>query len=140
MDSMKEKLGLVHVYTGEGKGKTTAAMGLILRASGRGLRVTLLQFMKGRPTGELQALERLEGVQVYRAKEMTKFSFQMTETEKEAVRQRHDVLLRDVIGRCQTVRTCSSWTKPWAPWPQACWMKASCWISWIIDQPTWKWS
>lgn len=101
MDSMKEKLGLVHVYTGKGKGKTTAAMGLILRASGRGLRVTLLQFMKGRPTGELQALERLEGVQVYRAKEMTKFSFQMTETEKEAVRQRHDALLRDVIGRCR---------------------------------------
>lgn len=51
MDSMKEKLGLVHVYTGEGKGKTTAAMGLILRASGRGLRVTLLQFMKDVPPG-----------------------------------------------------------------------------------------
>lgn len=141
MDSMKEKLGLVHVYTGEGKGKTTAAMGLILRASGRGLRVTLLQFMKGRPTGELQALERLEGVQVYRAKEMTKFSFQMTETEK---RQCGSVMTSSCgmssAGAGQTVRTCSSWTKPWAPWPQACWMKASCWISWIIDQPTWKWS
>jgi cob(I)alamin adenosyltransferase len=37
-ESIQEKLGLIHVYTGAGKGKTTAAMGLILRASGRGLK------------------------------------------------------------------------------------------------------
>ena len=47
----KSKLGLIHIYTGDGKGKTTAALGLILRASGRALNVVLGQFLKGRETG-----------------------------------------------------------------------------------------
>jgi cob(I)alamin adenosyltransferase len=51
--------GLVQVYTGDGKGKTTAALGLALRACGSGLKVFLAQFAKGRPSGELSALERL---------------------------------------------------------------------------------
>ena len=48
--------GYLQIYTGNGKGKTTAAMGLALRAVGRGLHVYIGQFMKGRPTGELMAL------------------------------------------------------------------------------------
>ncbi len=51
--------GLVQVYTGDGKGKTTAALGLILRATGWGLRSLLLQFMKRQPSGEHQALRLL---------------------------------------------------------------------------------
>jgi cob(I)alamin adenosyltransferase len=51
--------GLVQVYTGEGKGKTTAALGLALRACGSGLKVFLAQFAKGRPSGELASLARL---------------------------------------------------------------------------------
>jgi cob(I)alamin adenosyltransferase len=48
--------GLVHVYTGNGKGKTTAALGLALRASGHGKKVYIIQFMKGRiDYGELKA-------------------------------------------------------------------------------------
>lgn len=58
--------GLIHVYTGDGKGKTTAALGLILRASGHGMRAVLVQFLKGGETGELRALERLGGVTVLR--------------------------------------------------------------------------
>ncbi len=50
--------GLVQVYTGDGKGKTTAALGLALRACGHGLHVFLAQFAKGQPTGELDALAR----------------------------------------------------------------------------------
>lgn len=50
--------GLVLVYTGDGKGKTTAAMGLALRASGHEQRVLVIQFMKGQPTGEVEALRR----------------------------------------------------------------------------------
>jgi cob(I)alamin adenosyltransferase len=52
------KKGLVQIYTGNGKGKTTAALGLSLRAAGRGLKVFIAQFVKGRFYGELEALER----------------------------------------------------------------------------------
>ncbi|WP_418763015.1 cob(I)yrinic acid a,c-diamide adenosyltransferase [Enteroscipio rubneri] len=51
--------GYVHVYTGDGKGKTTAAVGLSVRAAGAGLRVFFGQFMKNGDTGELEALHLL---------------------------------------------------------------------------------
>jgi cob(I)alamin adenosyltransferase len=58
--------GLVQVYTGDGKGKTTAALGLALRAAGHGLRVEIVQFMKGWPGyGELQGVERLPTVAIH---------------------------------------------------------------------------
>ena len=60
------KQGLIHLYTGEGKGKTTVALGLLLRAYGRGMRVVLVQFLKGRDTGELHVLDSLPGVTVFR--------------------------------------------------------------------------
>ncbi len=49
--------GLVQVYTGEAKGKTTAALGLVLRAAGWGLRAYIAQFMKQQPSGEEEALK-----------------------------------------------------------------------------------
>ena len=50
--------GYVQVYTGDGKGKTTAALGLALRAAGAGLRVFMAQFVKGMKYSELDAVER----------------------------------------------------------------------------------
>ena len=59
--------GLIQVYTGNGKGKTTAALGVALRAAGQGLRVYIAQFMKGGPEyGEVVALRQLANVTLER--------------------------------------------------------------------------
>lgn len=72
--------GLIHIYTGDGKGKTTAAIGLACRAAGAGKRVLVAQFLKGRDTGELVSLEKL-GIPVLRT-DVKKFVFAMTDEEK----------------------------------------------------------
>jgi cob(I)alamin adenosyltransferase len=53
--------GYVHIYTGDGKGKTTAAMGLALRAVGSGLKVAIILFMKNGAGGEFKAFEQFDG-------------------------------------------------------------------------------
>ncbi len=62
----KEK-GLLMVYTGEGKGKTTAALGQALRAAGHGYRVLVINFMKGRDYGELKAAHYLPQFEMLKA-------------------------------------------------------------------------
>lgn len=57
---MKEKRGFVHIYTGDGKGKTTAALGMAIRAAGWGWRVLIIQFLKGgKDYGERKAVDVL---------------------------------------------------------------------------------
>ena len=58
---MLEK-GYVHLYTGNGKGKTTAALGLALRAAGAGLKTIIIQFMKGQYYSELDSVKKLDGL------------------------------------------------------------------------------
>jgi len=80
---------MIHIYHGDGKGKTTAAMGLALRMIGTGKKAFIVQFLKGRPSGEIMALLKVEGVTVLRGKPETKFVFQMTQEERDAVCQLH---------------------------------------------------
>jgi len=75
--------GCVHVYTGNGKGKTTAAVGLAVRAAGQGLRVAFVQFLKTGASGEVPALEKL-GVTVVSPPAPEKFLWQMDAAEKMA--------------------------------------------------------
>lgn len=58
--------GLIHLYTGDGKGKTTAAIGLAMRAAGAGMKVVFAQFMKGRDTSELKSLCKIPEITVIR--------------------------------------------------------------------------
>lgn len=73
--------GLIHIYCGDGKGKTTAAVGLTVRCAGRGGRVLFIQFLKERETGELRILSSLPNVEIRRGKGSKKFTFQMSEAE-----------------------------------------------------------
>ncbi len=56
--------GYVHIYTGDGKGKTTASIGLAIRAAGRGMNVFMGQFMKGQRYGEIDTLDLIENIRV----------------------------------------------------------------------------
>ena len=86
---------MIHIYCGDGKGKTTAALGLALRAAGAGRRVHIYQFMKGSATSELVSLERL-GIQVKRLSRDYGFVKNMTGEEKSLVKAEHDAML----GEC----------------------------------------
>ena len=88
--------GLIHLYWGEGKGKTTAAMGLALRALGNGKRVVVVQFLKGGDSGEIPLLRSL-GAIVYRGKAGQKFVHQMDEAEKLQTRAMQTENLRQAL-------------------------------------------
>lgn len=78
--------GYIQVYTGDGKGKTTAALGLAVRAVGRGLKVIMVQFFKGRDTGELETAKSLAPYfLIMRYGVSTKFLSQMNDEEKTAL-------------------------------------------------------
>ncbi len=61
---MSDGEGIVMLFTGDGKGKTTAAVGAAVRAAGHGASVLIIQFMKGRLYGELVALEKIDNITV----------------------------------------------------------------------------
>lgn len=61
-----KRMGKVQVYTGDGKGKTTAAMGQAVRALGHGHRVLIIQFLKGRLSGEIEVLGKIGNVTIER--------------------------------------------------------------------------
>lgn len=79
---MKKETGLVHIYCGDGKGKTTTGMGLCVRAAGYGYLVLLYQFMKDNTTSERKILDEIENITIVDGLEKEKFSFTMTEQEK----------------------------------------------------------
>ncbi len=106
------ELGMVHLYWGEGKGKTTAAMGLALRALGNGCRVVVVQFLKGADTGEIPLLRQL-GAEVYRGKAGQKFVFQMNDAEKAATRALQNENLGAALARPADLlvldEACAAW-------------------------------
>lgn len=93
----KNDLGLVHIYCGEGKGKTTCSVGLTVRACGYGLHVLFMQFLKSGDSSELKILKSLPGIDVLGTKPIKKFSFQMTEEEKEETRQINAEQFADMV-------------------------------------------
>lgn len=91
--------GLIHIYCGDGKGKTTAAVGLAVRCAGRGNKVLLVQFLKSRDSGELYSLDKLPDIEIMRGKESKKFTFQMNEEEKHALLIEHNKMFEQVLAK-----------------------------------------
>ena len=81
---------MIHVYYGDGKGKTTAAMGLALRMLAAGGRVVVVQFLKDGKSGEARVLAERLGVPVFACAPMGKFTWEMTDEELATVRKTHD--------------------------------------------------
>lgn len=92
---------MIHLYCGNGKGKTTAAMGLALRAAGRGERVVIAQFLKGADSGERYALAKLPQVELLPLPEQVKFTFQMDEQERLEASRRCRALLDEARERAK---------------------------------------
>jgi cob(I)alamin adenosyltransferase len=92
---------VLHVYYGDGKGKTTAAMGLALRAHGAGLSPAVVQFLKDGTSGEVRALRDGLGVPVLANTPPVRFSFQMDAAEKAAVRRENDANLGGALARLE---------------------------------------
>ena len=86
---------MLHLYWGDGKGKTTAAMGLALRALGHGRRVVILQFLKDGSSGEIEMLRRC-GAVVY-ACPNAKFTWLMTDAERAEARRTNTRTLQTVL-------------------------------------------
>ena len=81
---MSDDRGLIHIYYGDGKGKTTAAFGLAFRCAGHGARVVVAQFLKNGKSGEVAAAAALPQITVLSMPGPVKFSFRMNEEEKAA--------------------------------------------------------
>jgi cob(I)alamin adenosyltransferase len=93
MSDRNERTGCVHIYHGDGKGKTTAAIGLAVRAAGRGLRVRILRLLKTDDSGEVNILNQIPGITVVPCGRCFGFTFRMTpEVKAEAARYYTDML------------------------------------------------
>ena len=90
--------GLIHLYFGDGKGKTTCAMGLVMRAAGRGKKILIHQFLKDNQSGERAILEKIPGITLIPGIEYNKFTFQMSAEELDEVREQNDGQLQYIAA------------------------------------------
>lgn len=88
---------MIQLYTGDGKGKTTAAIGQAVRAAGCGKKVILSQFMKGNDTGELHVLCDMENIEIIRSDKNFGFYSQMSEEDKRNITDIHNNILNSLI-------------------------------------------
>lgn len=92
--------GLIHIYHGDGKGKTTCAIGLAIRALGAGYKVLFVQFLKGNHTSELNVLHTLEGFEIVRCEKDYKFTWLLNEDELQSLKHDHTQMMHGVIKKC----------------------------------------
>ena len=93
---------LLHIYCGDGKGKTTAATGLAVRAAGSGMRVLFARFLKNEFSGELKILDRIPEIEVLHLEKSYGFFKTLSEKEQEEVREMYGRLWNTILGKIST--------------------------------------
>ncbi|MBO7386000.1 MAG: cob(I)yrinic acid a,c-diamide adenosyltransferase [Clostridia bacterium] len=91
----------LHVYTGNGKGKTTAAMGLALRSAGHGSKVLVAQFMKKGNSGELKAFGVFDNVRVMTAKPIKGFTSRLSPEDRSSARADQTAFAEEVAAQIE---------------------------------------
>lgn len=99
------KEGKIHIYAGDGKGKTTAAIGLSVRAAGYGYRVLFSQFLKDGQSSEIKILENISQIEVLQAQAIKKFVFAMNQQEKIETKQITEEYFAKLIIRLEEKKT-----------------------------------
>ena len=100
--NIKEELGLIHFYYGSGKGKTSAAIGVIIRALAYDLKIVYVQFLKNGMSSENIMLDKYSNVNIMYVNKMDKFTFDMNETELAEIKHLHNENLKKAIDLCET--------------------------------------
>ncbi len=88
----------IHLYVGDWKGKTTASVGLAVRAAGHDFQVLYMQFLKDDNSGEISVLRSIPGIAVVHSPFNCGFTFQMTEEQKRETAQEYDRMLDKAIA------------------------------------------
>ena len=91
------KQGLIHIYCGDGKGKTSAATGLAVRAAGCGMKVLFARFLKNEESGELKILDEVSKINVIHLERSYGFYNTLSEREKEEVRLMYEKLWHRIL-------------------------------------------
>lgn len=94
--------GLIHLYCGDGKGKTTASVGLAVRAAGAGKQVLFTQFFKDGSSGEIRILESIPGVRVLVCPTHYGLFRRMTQEQKVLAQRDYSTLLEQAIREAES--------------------------------------
>lgn len=95
---MSENNGLIHLYHGDGKGKSTCAFGLALRFSSYGKKVMIIQFLKDGSSGEIKALSNLDNVTILAKKVTSSFTWNMSDEEKSLTKELHNDEIKQALS------------------------------------------
>lgn len=91
-------MGFLHIYCGDGKGKTTAAIGLAIRAAGADMKVNFVQLMKGSATSELSSLKLIPNIKVSRCDRDFGFFRNMSAEDKAEITECHNNLIKKTVS------------------------------------------
>lgn len=93
--------GMIHIYCGDGKGKTTAATGLAVRAAGSGMKVLFARFLKNENSAELCVLDQIPGIEVIHLPKSYGFYNTQSEEEKAETKQMYEELWKYALDRAK---------------------------------------